>query len=99
MSVVNACIEIPGRCWFSGNGIIRPQDNQLCIIIPDPKVNPELPCIVQYREKKKEFVGEYEIFNYEEIDRWTPLDLPEYVEKRVIPEIDKWFKEKSEYEN
>lgn len=101
MSVVNACIEILDRRWFSGNGIIRPQDRQLCIIIPDPKVNPELPCIVQYREKKKEFVGEYEIFCFKEIDRWTPLDLPEYVEKRVVSEINKWFKEENEneYEN
>lgn len=98
MSVVNACIEIPNRRWFSGNGIIRPHNNQLCIIIPDSKVNPEFPCIVQYREKKKEFVGEYEIYNFEEIDRWTPLNLPEYVEKRVIPKIDKWFKKESKYE-
>ena len=57
MSVVNACIEIPNRRWFSGNGIIRPHDNQLCIIIPDSKVNPELSLYCSVQEKEKGICG------------------------------------------
>lgn len=27
------------------------------------------------------------------VDRWKPLGLPEYVNERVLAEVEKWFEE------
>ena len=42
-------IEIPDNRWFRGEWDFRPQDKQLCVVIP--KWCDGLPMIAQYRRK------------------------------------------------
>ena len=91
-------IKIPDDRWFRGEWQFKPQDKQLCVVIPKDRNIPVLIC--QYREEK---VVSIDIFLYSsgtklysewaEVDRWKPLGLPEDVNERVLAEIEKWFEE------
>lgn len=105
-------IEIPDDRWFRGEWQIRPQDEQLCVVIPKAG---EFIGIYQYRKPEKyfnrsrfvdvstEFVYRYmgndsypEHIFIEDVDRWKPLGLPADVNERVLAEIEKWFEEDDE---
>ena len=101
-------IEIPDDRWFRGEWDFRPQDKQLCVVIP--KWCDGLPMIAQYRRKSVDGVDCFHILGtmslisrfqpsdikYQAISHirfWKPLWLPEDVEERVLAEIEKWFEE------
>lgn len=101
-------IEIPDDRWFSGEYEIRPQDKQLCVVIP--KWCDGLPMIAQYRRKSVDGVGCFHILGtmslisrfqpsdikYQAISHirfWKPLGLPADVNEMVLTEIEKWFEE------
>ena len=107
MSTVN--IEIPDDRWFLSGCNIKPQDKQLCVVIPKAG---EFIGIYQYRKPEKyfnrsrfvdvstEFVYRYmgndsypEHIFIEDVDRWKPLGLPADVNERVLADIEKWFEE------
>ena len=96
--------RIPDDKWIFGDSAIRPQDKQLCVIIPK---DDGIPAIYQYRRGlfydtltevllKKSNVGynlpvvKYEMKN---IECWKPLGLPASTNERIIVEIEKWFEE------
>lgn len=91
-------IEIPEDRWFRGEWQFRPQDKQLCVVIPkDKKMDVD---IFQYRNKMflnicaLQMMGIADCVIYmDDIDRWKPLGLPEDVNERVLAEIEKWFGE------
>lgn len=97
-------IEIPDDRWFRGEWKIRPQDKQLCVIIPKEDM---IPRIYQYRDgcfyevldtliiKNFGIDIKYidEKYGIHDIDRWKPLGLPADVNDRVLAEIEKWFEE------
>ena len=98
-------IEIPDDRWFSGEWDFRPQDKQLCVIIPKEYITE----IGMYDEKYDRFLrmnttstvrelfGNTKYYsawvNMRDIDRWKPLGLPEDVNERVLAEIEKWFED------
>lgn len=98
-------IEIPGDRWFRGEWKIRPQDKQLCVVIPKEYITE----IGMYDEKYDRFLRVNttstvrELFrntkyysawvNMRDIDRWKPLGLPQDVNERILAEIEKWFEE------
>lgn len=101
-------IEIPDGRWFPGEYEIRPQDKQLCVVIP--KWCDGLPMIAQYRRKSVDGVDCFHILGtmslisrfqpsdikYQAISHirfWKPLGLPADVEERVLAEVEKWFEE------
>lgn len=98
--------EIPDDKWFSGNSDIRPQDKQLCVVIP--KWCDGLPMIAQYRHKSVDGVDCFHILGtmslisrfqpsdiqYQAISHirfWKPLWFPADVNKLILAEIEKWF--------
>ena len=103
MSTVN--IEIPDDRWFQGEWDFRPQDKQLCIIIPKEYITE----IGMYDEKYDRFLrvnttstvrelfGNTKYYsarvNMRDIDRWKPIGLPEDVNDRILLEIEKWLEE------
>ena len=96
-------IEIPDDKWFRGKWQIRPQDKQLCVVIPEKYISE----IGMYDEKHDRFLrvnttstvrelfGNTKYYsawvNMRDVDRWKPLGLPADVEERVLAEIEKWF--------
>lgn len=99
-------IEIPDDRWFRGEWDFRPQDKQLCVVIP--KWCDGLPMIAQYRRKSVDGVDCFHILEtmslisrfqpsdikYQAISHirfWKPLWLPADVEERVLAEVEKWF--------
>lgn len=100
-------IEMPDDKWFSGSSDIRPQDKQLCVVIPK---NEEFIGIYQYRKPEKyfsqsrfvdvstEIIYRYlgsnsypEHIFYEDVKLWKPLGLPVDINERISAEIEKWF--------
>ena len=101
-------IEIPDDSWFRGEWEIRPQDKQLCVVIP--KWCDGLPMIAQYRRKSVDRVDCFHILGtmslisrfqpsdikYQAINHihfWKPLELPTNVEEWVLAEIEKRLEE------
>ena len=98
-------IEIPDDRWFRGEWQIRPQDKQLCVVIPKEYITE----IGMYDEKNDRFLrvnttstvrelfGNTKYYsawvNMRNIDLWKPLGLPADVDERVLSEIEKWFEE------
>ena len=98
-------IEIPDDRWFRGEWQIRPQDKQLCVVIPKEYITE----IGMYDEKNDRFLrmnttstvrelfGNTKYYsawvNMRNIDLWKPLGLPADVNERVLAEIEKWFVE------
>ena len=98
-------IEIPDDRWFRGEWEIRPQDKQLCVIIPKEYITE----IGMYDERHNRFLRVNttstvrELFgntkhysawvNMRDIDRWKPIGLPDDVNERILAEIEKWFEE------
>ena len=97
-------IEIPDDRWFSGEWEIRPQDKQLCVVIPKG-LNPEIMIWKEYKNTNSYFIGIHSINGKEFrrnipdilfeniVDRWKPLGLPADVNKRILTEIKKWVEE------
>ena len=89
-------IDIPDDKWITSASEIRPQDKQLCVVIPKDK---ELDVeIYQYRNKiflnicALQMMGITDCVVYtNDVDRWKPLGLPEDVNDRILAEIEKWF--------
>lgn len=98
-------IEIPDDRWFRGEWQFKPQDKQLCVIIPKEYITE----IGMYDEKYDRFLrvnttstvrelfGNTKYYsawvNMRDIDRCKPLGLPQDVNERILAEIEKWFKE------
>lgn len=98
-------IEIPDDRWFQGEWKFRPQDRQLCVVIPKEYITE----IGMYDEKNDRFLrvnttstvrelfGNTKYYsawvNMRNIDLWKPLGLPADVNERVLAEIEKWFVE------
>lgn len=98
-------IEIPDDRWFQGEWKFRPQDRQLCVVIPKEYIAE----IGMYDEKNDRFLrvnttstvrelfGNTKYYsawvNMRNIDLWKPLGLPADVNERVLAEIEKWFVE------
>lgn len=96
-------IEIPDDRWFRGEWRVRPQDKQLCVIIPKEYITE----IGMYDEKYDRFLRANttstvrELFgntkhysawvNMRDIDRWKPIGLPKDVNECILSEIEKWF--------
>lgn len=89
--------------WFCGEWQFKPQDKQLCVIIPKEYITE----IGMYDEKHNRFLRVNTTSTVREllentkyysawirmidIDRWTPLRLPADVNDRILAEIEKWF--------
>lgn len=98
-------IEVPDDRWFRGEWDFRPQDKQLCVVIPKEYITE----IGMYDEKYdgflhvnttstvRELFGNTKYYsawvNMRDIDRWKPLGLPQDVNERILAEIEKWFEE------
>ena len=101
-------IEIPDDDWFQVECNTRPQDKQLCVVIlkRDDRIKKNLlimqwvasdtkesgGCFVEIPingtdKCKRYYVGMYFV------DRWKPLGLPEYVNERILVDIEKWLEE------
>lgn len=101
-------IEIPDYRWFRGEWPIRPSDKQLCLVIRKnaskiPVVHQYREslddyclidiedCINYYtsglRYQKRCFT------TWEDVERWTTIELPEDVHDQVLAEIEKWFED------
>ena len=94
-------IEIPDDRWFRGEWKFKPQDKQLCVIIPKEYITE----IGMYDERHNRFLrvnttstvrelfGNIKYYfawvNMRDIDRWKPLGLPKDVNDRILAEIDK----------
>ena len=100
-------IEIPDDGWFHRECKIRPQDKQLCVIIPKDDM---IPRIYHYRDgcfyevldvlilknigiDTKCIEAEY---GMQDIELWKPLGLLPDVNKRIMSEIEKCFVEEDE---
>lgn len=96
-------IEIPDGRWFWGEWQFKPQDKQLCVIIPKEYITE----IGMYDEEHNRFLrvnttsvarepfGNTKHYSawihMTDIDRWTPLGLPADVNYRILEDIEKWF--------
>ena len=96
-------IKIPDDRWFRGEWKFRPQDKQLCVIIPKEYITE----IGMYDERHNRFLRVNttstvrELFgntkhysawvHITDIDRWKPLGLPADVNDWILMKIDKWL--------
>lgn len=96
-------IEIPDDRWFRGEWQFKPQDKQLCVIIPKEYITE----IGMYDERHNRFLRVNttstvrELFgntkhysawvHITDVELWKPLGLPEDVNERILAEIVKWF--------
>ena len=101
-------IEIPDGRWFRGEWQFKPQDKQLCVIIPKEYITE----IGMYDEEHNRFLrvnttsvvrelfGNTKYYSawihMTDIDRWKPLGLPEDVNERILAKVEKWFEEDDE---
>ena len=101
-------IKIPDDRWFRGEWQFKPQDKQLCVIIPKEYITE----IGMYDEEHNRFLRVNttsvvrELFgntkydsawiHMTDIDRWKPLGLPVDVNDRILAGIEKWFEEDDE---
>ena len=88
-------IEIPDDDWFQVECNTRPQDKQLCVVV----TNENVVSICQFR-KNEELLGDCflcidksRFISWMFVDRWKPLGLPEYVNERILVDIEKWLEE------
>lgn len=98
-------IEISDDRWFRGEWQFKPQDKQLCVIIPKKYITE----IGMYDERHNRFLrvnttstvrelfGNTKYYSawvrIRDIDRWKPLGLPEDVNEWILAKIEKWFEE------
>ena len=96
-------IEIPDGRWFRGEWQFKPQDKQLCVIIPKEYITE----IGMYDERHNRFLrvnttstvrelfGNTKYYSawvhITDVDRWNPLGLPADVNDWILMKIDKWF--------
>ena len=96
-------IKIPDDRWFRGEWQFKPQDKQLCVIIPKKYITE----IGMYDERHNRFLrvnttstvrelfGNTKCYSawvhITDVDRWKPLGLPADVNGWILMKIDKWF--------
>lgn len=84
-------IEIPDDRWFRGEWQIRPQDKQLCVVIPN--IVSKFPMVCQWRLAPHNFVGIDAFCDISERIYYKNTDI---VDKDFIPlyfgmgYIDRW---------